>query len=113
MTPTPEQLQALAAECDIETLRAGGPGGQHVNKVETAVRVTHRPTGVVCLSREHRSQVQNKHAALVRLFEKLERLRTQPKKRKKTRPTAGSRERRLKAKKHQTKKKQDRRGSFD
>jgi hypothetical protein len=60
----PEQL---AADCRIERLRRSGPGGQHRNKVETAVRLLHRPTGVRAEASERRSQAENRAVALERL----------------------------------------------
>lgn len=57
----------LLGECRVETFRAGGPGGQHQNKTETAVRITHLPTGVVVTARESRSQHRNRETALARL----------------------------------------------
>lgn len=62
----------LLAECRVDTFRSGGKGGQHQNKVESGVRLTHRPTGLVAVSRKHRSQRRNREAALARLQRKLE-----------------------------------------
>lgn len=59
-------------EVVFETLRASGPGGQHVNKTESAVRATHVPTGISVLVSERRSQLQNKKMAVERLKNKLE-----------------------------------------
>ena len=55
-----------------ETMRASGPGGQHVNRTESAVRVTHRPTGLQAVAMEERSQHRNRKLALARLIRKLE-----------------------------------------
>ena len=56
-----------ASDVVFEAMRASGPGGQHVNKTESAVRATHKPTGLVAVAREERSQVMNKKLALARL----------------------------------------------
>jgi hypothetical protein len=61
----PEPL--LLADCEIIRTRRGGPGGQHRNKVETAVVITHRPTGVSAEANERRSQAENREVAIQRL----------------------------------------------
>lgn len=58
----------------IETLHSGGHGGQNVNKVETGVRVTHIPTGLMAVCTEERSQYMNKQKAIKRIREQLEQL---------------------------------------
>jgi protein subunit release factor B len=55
----------------VETFRAGGPGGQHQNTTDSAVRLTHLATGIRATSRAHRSQLQNKREALRKLRERL------------------------------------------
>jgi peptide chain release factor len=61
------QLQWNPKDVKLETCRASGPGGQHVNKVETAVRGTHLPSGIQVLAMDSRSQLQNKQLCLERL----------------------------------------------
>jgi hypothetical protein len=59
--------EALLAACDVDRYRASGPGGQFRNKVETAVRLRHRPSGIVVIAEESRSQAENRKQALRRL----------------------------------------------
>ncbi|MBI3467290.1 MAG: peptide chain release factor-like protein [Planctomycetes bacterium] len=59
----------LLAECDVHTYRASGPGGQKRNKIESAVRIRHRPTGVTAIAEESRSQLENRPRALRRVRE--------------------------------------------
>ena len=68
----PPELPCRAVnEFKIETMRSSGPGGQHVNKVETAVRITHKPTGITAVAREERSQHLNRKLAMSRLHDLL------------------------------------------
>ncbi|XP_065025671.1 uncharacterized protein LOC135581710 isoform X1 [Musa acuminata AAA Group] len=59
--------EQLMAQCDMDTFKASGPGGQHRNKRESAVRLSHRPTGIVAQAVEERSQHKNRAMALTRL----------------------------------------------
>ena len=92
----PESDDALLAQCDVQTFRAGGPGGQHQNMTDSAVRLVHRATGVTVTSRAQRSQYLNKMDALRRLRLKLRRLNEPPPPpRRPTRPSRAASERRL------------------
>src|SRR4030095_7754392 len=58
---------ALVAQCDVDRYRASGPGGQHRNKTESAVRLRHRATGVTAIGEDSRSQGENRLHAVRRL----------------------------------------------
>jgi len=94
----PESDEDLLRECEVETFRASGPGGQHVNKTETAVRVRHTLSGVVVTSRELRSQDQNKASCLRKLRRKIELLNYRPAKRVPTKVPRSAKNRTLESK---------------
>ena len=99
--PPPYALdrETLEREVEIDVFRASGPGGQHVNKTESALRLTHWPSGVVVTAQDSPSQHRNREIAFQRLAARLARLNFVPKKRVATRPTAASRRRRIEVKK--------------
>jgi protein subunit release factor B len=94
----PESDDELLRECEVDTFRASGPGGQHVNKTESAVRLTHLPTGLAVTCREERSQHRNKTTCLRKLRERVEKLNHRPARRVPTRTTRAAKERTLEEK---------------
>lgn len=74
-----EHLRIEITEVEERFARASGPGGQHVNKVETGVSLSHRPSGLGVTCATHRSQRRNREEAWVRLVEKLEQAREKEK----------------------------------
>lgn len=67
MHPACDSVDELLKHCRIQRTRHTGPGGQHRNKVETAVRITHEPTGIVAFAGESREQDVNRRVAISRL----------------------------------------------
>ena len=65
--PAALAAEQLLSQCETERLRRSGPGGQRRNKVETGVRVRHKPTGIVAEACERRSQAENRQVAIGRL----------------------------------------------
>src|SRR6478752_8471668 len=101
--PPPYSLDRdiLEREVEIEFFRASGPGGQHVNKTQSALRLTHWPSGAVVIAQDSPSQHRNREIAFERLVERLHKLNYVPPRRVPTRPTRASKERRLEAKKRE------------
>lgn len=123
MIPVTDAIGLDEAELDIRAVRSQGPGGQNVNKTSTAVELRFdarrspsldngvsirlqklagaRLTSdgvIVLVAQEHRSQILNREAAIARLVEMIRAAATVPKKRKPTKPTKASKERRLESK---------------
>src|SRR5215471_3578371 len=105
MNKHPTDRESLERDCDMEFFVAGGPGGQHRNKVETGVRLTHRPTGIVVTATERRSQSANREAAYDRMAERLEKLQRP---RKAPKPTAESKRKRVERKREHSERKRAR-----
>ena len=99
--PPPYALdrETLKAQTRVDIHRASGPGGQHVNRTESAVRLVHAPSGVVVMAADTRSQIRNREIAFERLIERLKRLNYRPRKRVPTRVPRAAKARRLASKK--------------
>jgi len=94
----PESDEDLLRECEVQTFRSSGPGGQHVNKTQSAVRLRHSPSGLVVTSQQERSQHRNKEICLRKLRKKIERLNYRPAKRVPTRISRSAKNRMLEEK---------------
>jgi ribosome-associated protein len=108
--PPPYALdrEVLEREVEIEFFRASGPGGQHVNKTQSALRLTHWPSGVVVVAQDSPSQHRNRELAFDRLAERLKRLNYVKPRRVPTKPTKASKKRRIEGKKQVGEKKRTR-----
>jgi protein subunit release factor B len=103
--------EILKKQVTVETYRSGGPGGQRKNKVETAVRLKHLPSGVTVVATEHRSQAENRKLAFERLRERLIKLNRPKKRRIPTSVSLKAIEKRIEEKKILSKKKRMRQKS--
>ncbi|GMU91750.1 MAG: hypothetical protein AMXMBFR4_08080 [Candidatus Hydrogenedentota bacterium] len=97
-------------DIEITFFRSSGPGGQHKNVTESAVRVRHIPTGIVVTSAVHRSQHRNREAALEELERRLMVRARKPKPRRPTKPSKAAKSRRIESKKLRGETKRLRRG---
>lgn len=117
------KLRLQMKDLEITFTRSSGPGGQHVNKVSTTVKLTHLPTGLTVSVSDSRSQGTNRNLALLRLVEKMETIRAaaaqerkaelSKKRRQRAKRSYGTKQEMLRDKKHRGEKKKQRRGIFE
>ena len=94
----PDSDEELLQQCEVQTFRSSGPGGQHVNKTESAVRLKHLPSGIVVSSQQERSQYRNKAICLDKLRRKVAQLNYRAPKRVPTRIPKAAKNRTLQEK---------------
>jgi ribosome-associated protein len=99
------ELETLAGEVEIHPFRGSGPGGQHRNKVESAIRLLHKPSGITVVASDHKLQGKNRELAFERLQRKLVDLNKPRKRRVATKPSRAARARRLEQKRLKSRKK--------
>ena len=104
----PPDDDMLLRQCAVDVFRATGPGGQHVNTTDSAVRLTHEPSGIVVTSRESRSQLRNKEICLRKLRAEIKKQNFRPRKRIPTKKSRGAKERQLDEKRRHSQKKRTR-----
>ncbi len=95
-------LDKIKKECEVTTFRSSGPGGQHKNVTDSAVRLKHIPTGITVVGQSHRSQYRNMTDALERLAKRLEERARKPKPRIPTRKSAALKTREKEEKRKRT-----------
>ena len=109
--PSPsKEDRALLAECEIHTFRARGPGGQHRNVTESAVRLVHLPSGITVTCSGHRSQHRNRKEALEILKRRIRARARRRRPRVPTRPHRAAVEGRLRDKQRRARTKRERSG---
>lgn len=101
--------KSLQRDVRVDTFRAGGPGGQHLHKTESAVRLVHVPTGITVTVQETRSQARNRELAWERLIARLQQRARKPKARVATKASRAVKERRLREKRQRGQTKRERR----
>jgi protein subunit release factor A len=99
-------LDKLKRECEVTTFRSSGPGGQHRNVTDSAVRLKHLPTGIIVVGQSHRSQHRNLQDAIDRLARKLEDRKKRRKPRIPTRKPKALRKREVEEKRRRGEKKE-------
>jgi protein subunit release factor B len=108
LQPPPYTLDRdlLEREVEVQVFRASGPGGQHVNRTESALRLVHPPSGVVVIAQDSSSQHRNRETAFERLVERLGRLNYVKPTRVPTKPSRAAKKRRVEGKQRTGAKKQ-------